>query len=305
MKGCETRKQRYDHTCFRCGGVIEAGEKMVTLSVTVETPVGDDVVEVVEAGAVSTLCTACASILLSQAIACDPSLMMPLPKGMLSEEEGDTSDHINSQNSSEPCASEQDEYDDTILADFYFLMGVDALQEKDWEKAITAFTSCLEIEPDNALAYDRRGIAYGRDELHHEAITDFTRAIELEPDFAGAYNNRGLSCYRLGRFDQAIADYDTAIELSPEVAVFYANRGLAHRWRNDLHVAIADFSKAIELEPTLPETHNNRGEAHAELGEYEKATADFEHELSLNPGDIVAYANHAAAVAGGHGTRES
>ena len=43
---------------FRCGGAIKTGEKMVTLSITVETPTGDDVVEVLEANAISNLCPA-------------------------------------------------------------------------------------------------------------------------------------------------------------------------------------------------------------------------------------------------------
>ena len=61
MRDVESTKQEHDHVCFRCGGAIEVGEKMVTLSVTVEIPIGDDVVEVLEANAISTLCPACAS----------------------------------------------------------------------------------------------------------------------------------------------------------------------------------------------------------------------------------------------------
>lgn len=61
MEGIESARQEDQHVCFRCGGVIEIGEKMVTLSVAVETPIGDEAVEVLEANAISTLCPACAS----------------------------------------------------------------------------------------------------------------------------------------------------------------------------------------------------------------------------------------------------
>ena len=300
MQPVESKKREDQHVCFRCGGAIEVGQKMVTLSVTVETPTGDDVVEVLEANAISTLCPACASILLGQAIASDLGLMLPLPRE--GKEDPDTETH--NHNSSGENTTGQGDYDEMVLAEFYLAVGRSALEEGDWDRAVTAFTSYIELRPDDPLAYDRRGIACGRAERYDEAMADFSRAIELEPAFAGAYNNRGLSYYRQGRFDEAIADYDTAIELSPGVAVFYNNRGLAHRWKNDLYVAISDYDRAIELDPTLPEVHNNRGEAYVELGEDEKAAADFEHELSLNPGDILAYANRVATVGGVHGRPE-
>jgi len=37
-----------------------------------------------------------------------------------------------------------------------------------------------------------------------QAIKDFSKAIELDPDYAVAYNNRGLAYYNSGDFEQAI-----------------------------------------------------------------------------------------------------
>ena len=50
--------------CLRCGEFIEAGEKMVSLSLTLESPTDDGAVEITEAGTVSTLCQGCAAVLL-------------------------------------------------------------------------------------------------------------------------------------------------------------------------------------------------------------------------------------------------
>jgi len=292
MDDYEISEGTHSFFCFRCGDSIEAGEKMVSLSVTFETPTDDDAVEVTEAGTVSTLCQGCASVLLCRAITRDPRLMMPHRASIQQHAERhrqaamENPEKMNQQNT-----AQEDEPGETDLPSFYYSLGIHFLGEGDWERAINAFTSVIEFEPENAAAYDRRGIAYGRVERYGEAIADFNRAIELDPAHAGAYNNRGLSYYRQGLISEAIADYDTAIQLSPDIAVFHANRGLAHCWKKDLHVAIADYNRAIELDPNLRELHNSRGEAYAKLGEYEKAVADFEAELSLNPNDIVAYAN--------------
>jgi hypothetical protein len=85
MEDFRTTGQKYNLYCFRCGCIIKTGEKVVNLSVTVETPTQDDVLEVIEATAISTLCPSCASILLSQAIARDPSLMMPPAQDLVEE----------------------------------------------------------------------------------------------------------------------------------------------------------------------------------------------------------------------------
>jgi Flp pilus assembly protein TadD len=292
MQDMEVIRQKYNFVCFRCGCIIRTGENMVSLSVSVETPTEDGGLESSDATAISTLCSGCASVLLSQAITRDPRLMMPLAEHAEQEQAEEDLSLTNKDDDNERSITAMREYHDGMdETDFLLALGLNFLKDEDWQRAITAFTSLIELEPDNAFAYDRRGIAYGRTEQYDEATADFSRAISIDHAFAGAYNNRGLSYYKQHRFDEAIADYDTAIQLSPNIAIFYANRGLAHSCKGDLYVAIVDYDKAIELDSNLPETHNNRGEAYAELGEYEKAVADFEYASALNPSDIVAYAN--------------
>jgi len=299
MEDYEIGEGTHSFFCLRCGDFIEAGEKMVSLSLTLENPTDDGAVEITEAGTVSTLCQGCAAVLLSRAITRDPRLMMPHRASIQEQAKKHRQAATESpEKMSKQNTGQEHEPGETDLPRFYYSLGIHFLGEGDWERAINAFTSVIELEPENAAAYDRRGIACGRAERYGKAIADFNRAIELEPEYAGAYNNRGLSYYRQGLISEAIADYDMAIQMDPDIAMFHANRGLAHCWKNDLHVAIADFNKAVELDPNLRELHNSRGEAYAKLGEYEKAVADFDYELSLNPNDIVAYANRVWTAAG-------
>jgi hypothetical protein len=165
---------------------------MVSLSVSVETPTEDGGLESNEATAISTLCFGCASVLLSQAITRDPSLMMPPAEhGEPEQAEEEAPLFINKEDENERNITAMGEYHDGMdEADFLLALGLHFLKDEDWQQAIAAFTSLIELEPDNALAYDRRGIAYGRAEQYDEAIADFSRAISIEPAFAGAYNNR-------------------------------------------------------------------------------------------------------------------
>lgn len=52
-----------------------------------------------------------------------------------------------------------------------------------------------------------------------EAIADFSRAIELNPDYALAYGNRGVAYQGLQRYRESLSDLNRAIELGLEEAI--------------------------------------------------------------------------------------
>lgn len=79
------------------------------------------------------------------------------------------------------------------------------------------------------------------------AIEDYTRAIQLNPNDAIAYNNRGNAYLDLNSPQTAIADYNRAIQIDPNYASPYYNRGLAHAELGNTEVAIDDFDIAADL----------------------------------------------------------
>ncbi|WP_373537852.1 tetratricopeptide repeat protein [Microcoleus sp.] len=80
-----------------------------------------------------------------------------------------------------------------------------------------------------------------------KSIADYDRAIQLNPNDAIAYNNRGVTKYALGRNQEAIADYDRAIQLNPNYADAYKNRGNLKSTLDDKQSAIEDYQKAADL----------------------------------------------------------
>ena len=70
---------------------------------------------------------------------------------------------------------------------------------------------------DNAF-FNRGNSKYHLGDDYKGAIADFDAAIELDSEDAVAYNNRGASKGKLGDYEGAIADYDRAIELDPRNA---------------------------------------------------------------------------------------
>ena len=79
------------------------------------------------------------------------------------------------------------------------------------------------------------------------AKENYDEAIRLNPQNAKAYNNRGVSYHELGDYNWAIYDYEDAIRLDPEYAEAYSNRGLTSQSLGNVEEAERDFQKAKEL----------------------------------------------------------
>ena len=159
----------------------------------------------------------------------------------------------------------------------------------DPQKAIGYLTNAIHLQPDLALAYNNRGVAYANLGHHQRAIEDHNEAIRLQPDDALAYNNRGGAYKDLGRYQRAIEDYNEAIRLRPDYADAYRNRGIVYTNLGHHQRAIGDYNEAIRLRPDYALAYINRGSAYRDLGRYQRAIEDYNEAIRIQPDDAVAY----------------
>ena len=176
-------------------------------------------------------------------------------------------------------------------ADEYSSRGMAALDEGDYEQAISYCTKAIELKPSDPAVYYYRGRAYEGNELYDKAISDYTKAIELDPNLAPLYDNRAGSYYYKGQYQQAIADYSKTIELDPKYASAYNNRGHSYEKLELYDKAIADFTKGIEFDPKFVKAYINRGVVYREKGQYDQAISDFSEALRINPANGIAQKN--------------
>ena len=170
-------------------------------------------------------------------------------------------------------------------------------KQKEYEKSIGHYTQAIQLNPNDAEAYNNRGVTYGKKGDFDRAIDDFDKAIQLNSDSAEAYNNRGIAYSGKGDFDRAIADFGKAIDLNPDSANAYNNRGIAYSDKDDFDRAIADFNKAMGLNPDDADAYCNRGEAWLHLKEWEKARADLTAARDMGINIIAAFRNDYESVA--------
>ena len=90
------------------------------------------------------------------------------------------------------------------------------------ERAIQDFDESIRLDPNNALAYNNRGLAEFHLEDYEPAVRDFDQAIMLEPDYTLAHANRARAYTMLGRDADAQQDVDRSAELGFERVVLQA-----------------------------------------------------------------------------------
>lgn len=159
------------------------------------------------------------------------------------------------------------------------------------DRAAENYTRAIELDPMNAVSYDRRGTCAFRGNKFNESLPDFNRAIELDPMNADFFQHRALAYFSLRQFERSIADMEQAIKLNPpnrvqfeeSLATIYSNRAAERASAENFAEAAEDMTLAIKLFPQGPFFFHQRGSCYFNSKEYEKAAADFTEAIKREP----------------------
>ena len=183
---------------------------------------------------------------------------------------------------------------------------IDSLCEGGWSKlsrqdlrgAIADFDAALRLDPNFALAIERRGEAKRLLGEYSGAINDFDVALRLNPKSAFALRARGETKCVYSDFWGAISDFDAALVLEPLSARALACRGDAKRLQANYVEAIADLDRALRLMPSDDFALAARGDAKNSIGDFESAIADLDRALMIQPRNVRALCSRGQAKLG-------
>lgn len=88
-----------------------------------------------------------------------------------------------------------------------------AYSEQDYQKAVDLYTEAIQMNPQAALLYAKRGQVFLALKKPNACIRDCDRAIELNPDSAAAFKFRGRANQLIGKFEEAASDLRLACKL--------------------------------------------------------------------------------------------
>ncbi|MCB0548885.1 MAG: tetratricopeptide repeat protein [Phaeodactylibacter sp.] len=165
---------------------------------------------------------------------------------------------------------------------YYLKRAVAYLHIQEPERAADDLNRVRAMEPDNALAYDLLGLAYGEMESFELAEKAFEHAIELDPTLATAIYNLGITRQQQLRYQEALALFDRAIGMDAGLEIAYFNRALVHKAMGNVDAAIEDYDHLLgasgegEVQIWL-----NRGITRKMSGDIMGALADIEQAMRL------------------------
>ncbi len=167
------------------------------------------------------------------------------------------------------------------------------INKRDYVHAIETLSTAVDLDPDNVVILNLRGLAYERTGQDDLAMTDYNLALQKRPTYGVPYNNRGVIQLRRGALQSALDDFNLSIKYTPRFLLGWTNRARVRTLMKDYDGAIADFAEAEKIDPTAPQIAGNRCITYGMMGKYDQAFADCNGLIEKQPRNIFAINNRA------------
>jgi hypothetical protein len=154
------------------------------------------------------------------------------------------------------------------------------------DPAIQELDKTLELRPNDAAAYYKRGQLYAQHGDFTRAIKDFDEAIRINPKDAEALNNRCWARAVVGELQPALRDCDEALQIRPRYLDALDSRGFVNLKRGQPKDAIVDYDAALRINPKHASSLYGRGLAKLRNGNTAGGNGDIAAAKLIQP-DIV------------------
>jgi tetratricopeptide (TPR) repeat protein len=158
-----------------------------------------------------------------------------------------------------------------------------ALGRGDFQTALPALKSLVELQPEMVTAWFNLGYAYSALKQNEEAIRAYQKTVELQPELYEARLNLGILLLELKRPAEALPHLEKAATLRPEPARphFHLARALAQTGQAE--AATKQFQEAVKLEPGFALAYFELAQLDLEQKRFAEAQANFKKAMELNP----------------------
>ena len=177
----------------------------------------------------------------------------------------------------------------TKRANIYKNSGKKEQEDGMLEEAVKHYEQATALQPD-AEGWYELGLLYER-QGKIKAVRAYDKAIQLKPDFARAYYRRGdfRLNFKVGRIsvrmyepEVAIADFKKAIELDSELAGAYFSLGIAYHQMDQPELATAQYAKTVEIDPDHLKANIYVAQDYEVAGENQKAIKHYSKAAELD-----------------------
>lgn len=142
----------------------------------------------------------------------------------------------------------------------------------------------------------RSGYDAIRNQRYEQALTLLKRALELEPNEANAWNYLGDAYVALRRYNEALDAYEELLKVNPYDEFAHNDIAYVHRVQLRYHEAEASFRKQLELNPLDKFAHTSLGGLLVDMKKYAEAVPQLEKAISLAPDDAPLHVHLGTAL---------
>jgi tetratricopeptide (TPR) repeat protein len=165
------------------------------------------------------------------------------------------------------------------------------INKRDYVHAIETLSMAVDLDPDNVVTLNLRGLAYERTGQDDLAMADYNLALQKRPTYGVPYNNRGVIHLRRNALQSALDDFNLSIKYAPKFLLGYTNRARVRTLMKDLDGALDDFAEAEKIDPNAPQISGNRCITYGMMGKFDQAFADCDGLIQKQPKNQYALNN--------------
>jgi tetratricopeptide (TPR) repeat protein len=161
-----------------------------------------------------------------------------------------------------------------------------AMRSSRANEKIEYFSKALELDPNLADAYEKRGMLYYYQEKYDKVIQDFENYTRLVPDDIEGFRMLAMGYLYYGTYDAAIATFTQALKLDPQLVSALSYRAEAYRRSGNGAEAVRQATKVIQRggDPrVVADAYITRAKVYREIGQQEQAVADVRAALQIDP----------------------
>jgi superkiller protein 3 len=123
------------------------------------------------------------------------------------------------------------------------------LRMEQWEKALEATKTALDLDPKHFEVLQKQAFILGRLERFDEALDIFEKIVKQKPEDVASRYNRGNCFLALGQKTEALEDFSKTLLLDPTHLEARFNRAHLYFEKKLWKEAVSDFHVLLEKEP--------------------------------------------------------
>ena len=167
------------------------------------------------------------------------------------------------------------------------------------EDALAEMEKILEVNPNDAAAWNSKGVLLARMDRFGDALRSLDRAAKLDPELAQVHSNRGRVLMALGpdKAKEALRSFERALELTEEDLPILLDKALALRVLGRTKEELECYQSIVALAPLEWGGWLRLGDVQLELGSFNDAVESYSKALEIDA-SLVPVLTHKAIALG-------